>query len=873
MGESCEKVAARGIALESLSDSWYCGLRKGGERIQGAAAILESLKLAGIPALFPFVADASWPRSHEEEWKCLHVGLAAWEEDNDDNGGQPIHDCIFRAKAVSDMSQVGGSSIPGEVLHVQLRLNPRMIARRLVPLQPASVMAMTHADRTTSRCVEWRAVAFKKTRTRRRRKDEAGFRLLDNRDDSIASQPPGFQRWPLRAQQLRSLRWMQQCEVESTPFELILSQLHLDPGAVVSENADVGAVPDSLFWLDQDVKPKSASCKPAGNVGATDHLFGWRYELRCRECHTIRGGILGDAVGYGKTATMIGLIDSRHDGAHPSIPESREPYFFRSAATLILVPSNLLDQWVSEFNKFLDCHLGSARAAGLDRRLRIVPVRTATQLKALSVGQICEEADVVICSYRLLFSPVYRRRLLELAGNFMELSKSDSALMRAAADVGGLRRNTRRFCENPREVGWKHRIEAHGSSVDTTDDFVEQPARLRFPVLEQFWWRRIVFDEFHELEAMGNTAQFESLKNLCGHYRWGLTGTPPTRDLAQISVLARLFQIENLLHCQEASDASMVQRQPSKNSLGDADEIACTNAQGFLDHFARQNTGKEVLPVQLCEHIVEVRQSPEERAIYLQALHDCRESITGAEAPTPQDEPCKMDASSSERLLKLCSHFSYGVGAAASTNADSECSRILTKKEQHITRAGAAVKALAKKLELLWRLLPDAHAGGRAAEPDGQAEADANISDRESLLQCLQKQYATDISVPLAPGDADKVIEESAKPSTSCVTAASPTDPPSPAEQHVPTAVAAFDIALAALRESRRQSFSELRQKPEVAGDGGRLQPLENALRLAQANGGALACDVAEQAREDGKKRFLDAVKAYDAADRSHRFF
>jgi len=38
------------------------------------------------------------------------------------------------------------------------------------------------------------------------------------------------------------------------------------------------------------------------------------------------------------------------------------------------------------------------------------------------------------------------------------------------------------------------------------DNVVLEPLALRFPVLEQFWWRRVIFDEFHELEAMGNTA-------------------------------------------------------------------------------------------------------------------------------------------------------------------------------------------------------------------------------------------------------------------------------------------------------------------------------------------------------------------------------
>ena len=46
------------------------------------------------------------------------------------------------------------------------------------------------------------------------------------------------------------------------------------------------------------------------------------------------GGILGDAPGYGKTATTIGLIDSSFAVPPPAIPVDQAPYFFRASATL-----------------------------------------------------------------------------------------------------------------------------------------------------------------------------------------------------------------------------------------------------------------------------------------------------------------------------------------------------------------------------------------------------------------------------------------------------------------------------------------------------------------------------------------------------------
>merc|ERR1719156_63643 len=59
---------------------------------------------------------------------------------------------------------------------------------------------------------------------------------------------------------------------------------------------------------------------------------------------------------------------------------------------------------------------------------------------------------------------------------------------------------------------------------------VRRAAELRFPVLEMFYWRRIVFDEFHELETF-ESAQQNSLQHLRSHSRWGLTGTPPLDNI------------------------------------------------------------------------------------------------------------------------------------------------------------------------------------------------------------------------------------------------------------------------------------------------------------------------------------------------------
>ena len=78
----------------------------------------------------------------------------------------------------------------------------------------------------------------------------------------------------------------------------------------------------------------------------------------------------------------------------------------------------------------------------------------------------------MICSYRLLYSKVYRARLLELAGTsgvasgacFAETSPQkfpDAAALRGPVDILNLRRNTRRFLETPGSLMWNRQSQDH----------------------------------------------------------------------------------------------------------------------------------------------------------------------------------------------------------------------------------------------------------------------------------------------------------------------------------------------------------------------------------------------------------------------------
>jgi len=643
--------------------NWYSGIRLHGELTWGLSALKEGLKTSGYKVILPCLQD--WP-SPGPAWQAIEIPLEIsmqTAEFQDGRRRQALGRWLFRAKADSAPADSQAE------MCLRLCINLEELSAEFVD-KSGNRLPGAAQPKSFFECQPVKATAHSK-RARRRNVTNFKLEIQDNRLDPTASQPPNFKTFPLREEQLRSLHWMQQREVDTELFDLTMHRFRIDP-----------------FDPDQPLDASGIHSKHSTQLG-------WQLELRHRQCFVLRGGILGDAMGYGKTATTIGLINSDVLGAASfHIPAESEPYFFKAGATLVLVPTNLMQQWLEEIAKFT----GGCQ--------KVLAISTVTQLKALTVRDI-SSADVVMCTYRLLYSPVYRRRLQELAGDCSQLSAAEAA--RVTVDVQSLRRNTKRFRDCPAALGWLQ------SSEQKTDSPPRQKQRhvpgeasdpnlLKFPALEQIWWRRVVFDEFHELEAIQDTAQFESLKSICADCRWGLTGTPPTRDLAQVATLATLLHLPRI---------------PCKDDCDYNAELAQQMAQHFLDRFVRRNTSEEITTVPLKEHIVTVEQTAEERAIYLQASHDLSEAAGGPLEITGESQGV-------EKLIKLCSHFaaysSIAAGAADSADASAECQRILSTKQQQVKRAEKQLQAWACRLEL-------------AIRQDGQMEVEARCELSREILQ------------------------------------------------------------------------------------------------------------------------------------------
>lgn len=221
------------------------------------------------------------------------------------------------------------------------------------------------------------------------------------------------------------------------------------------------------------------------NFRPTHQLFeyqrrslGW---MMSRENAGAGGGILADAIGFGKTTIALALID--HHRAELLQDDFYHGPLLRSRATLVIVPPNLVHQWGQEINKFF--------RSGL---VKVVLAADVGQFKARSVQEI-RDADVVIVSYRIFCGPKYN-----------------------------------------------HRLNQKG---------VSRAPHVRFPVLEWFEFHRVIADEFHELIAAASNPNHlfnravHSLRALRSPNRWGLTSTPPLRQIREL-VPQHLFSANRL---------------------------------------------------------------------------------------------------------------------------------------------------------------------------------------------------------------------------------------------------------------------------------------------------------------------------------------
>ncbi|KAI0305877.1 hypothetical protein B0F90DRAFT_1694134 [Multifurca ochricompacta] len=209
------------------------------------------------------------------------------------------------------------------------------------------------------------------------------FHLHSNRSDPQHHQPPHFEKFPLRIEQLRSLHWM-----------------------LEQEN------PDAPPFIEEEVS--EAILEP----------LGWRAEGRAQQPVHIRGGVLADQVGYGKTAITLGLIDcTRKEVARELENAADIPGKIRVKASLVVVPPHLTRQWSTEIKKFV-----SSKA-----KLEVVTLTIASNLNTLTIEKVIN-ADIIVVASNLFKSTAYIANLEAIAAGG-SLPASDGRYFNARLDI------------------------------------------------------------------------------------------------------------------------------------------------------------------------------------------------------------------------------------------------------------------------------------------------------------------------------------------------------------------------------------------------------------------------------------------------------
>jgi hypothetical protein len=456
------------------------------------------------------------------------------------------------------------------------------------------------------------------------------FALTGNQTDQQA-QPPRF-RIELRPEQQRSLFWMMSQEDDIHPFE--------------QEETEEAFLP----------------------------LTTWRAEGRVTVHKQVRGGVLADEVGYGKTAIVLALIAAKYDVDKPGTPGND---LIPSKATLIIVPEVVISQWRSEIAKFMDI-----------RREDILVLPDVTTLTKTKVRAI-RDARIILVPSSLLSSQSYYQKMNDFTGmpevparpgrNFDHWFKDAQGSLRDHVQIlindgplyllGAIHARREEVHTNHTDCTYEPSKRLRGQQyakaqsrkltiVDESSTGSEEPVdkatidrkgkpsrsrtngKLEFnipnanptqdfgdvqiPLLHAFSFARLVMDEF----TYADQDRLAPLFALQAYSKWILSGTPPLNDFADVNTIAPFFG----LHLGVADDELNPGSKRPKHELGVENFQSFKEphsgawhlnrhsiAQRFLGRFARRNVA-EISEIPFTEHVVLVDQSPAETALYLE-LH------------------------------------------------------------------------------------------------------------------------------------------------------------------------------------------------------------------------------------------------------------
>ena len=333
----------------------------------------------------------------------------------------------------------------------------------------------------------------------------------------------------------------------------------------------------SLQWMIDQESNDAPSFYEQEIEEATLPQLGWRAEVRVRRARAIKGGVLADEVGYGKTAIILALIDSQKRKAM-ALARTPRAGSIQLKATLIIVPRTLVPQWERQVKKFLG------------DKCKVFTISVITDLGQLSILEL-QKADIVIMAWSFLKGDAYLRRVSLMAALPEVPGKKGRALdawlslacQRIAEHTEELKANpvadfarslkeryeaapkdeklvrsipTKRLrgknylgpddksnAKTVKTVGKKDNGAKGNPKCEFRDFFRLQKVATMEDVtnlpLQMFSFARLVVDEYTYVDST-DYCLIESIK---AESRWVLSGTPPLDDFADVKILAGFLGI------------------------------------------------------------------------------------------------------------------------------------------------------------------------------------------------------------------------------------------------------------------------------------------------------------------------------------------
>ncbi|SCZ92470.1 BZ3500_MvSof-1268-A1-R1_Chr5-2g07888 [Microbotryum saponariae] len=460
------------------------------------------------------------------------------------------------------------------------------------------------------------------------------FSIPSNDADVMADQPPHFKVFQLRNEQRRSLQWMIEQEANPRP------------------------------WVEEEV------------AEAILPQLGWQAEAKASREVTVRGGVLADAVGYGKTAITIALISARLGQTELPVETDR----IAVKATLIVVPAHLTSQWPSEIEKFTQ---------GANQNFELLTVKDLNDLRRKTIEDF-RKADIILVAETVFNSPLYWPQLGDWSASErgVKYDKNAGRYFRTCVNqtVAALPAQVEKLLNNDAK-GVFDSIKAARKARDQIKDLVDEPSKrlkgqaaifakeaaeflekrdgkkpeakqelkvkkdlekkveadpwnlgskdtqkdweqMTSPPLSIFSYERIVIDEFTYTDG----PQLAAVHAIRARSRWILSGTPPLETFAQVKTIANLLHVhlgvDDESEFQGGSNGARYKEKTAAEQFHSFRDVHTVGwhknrdriAQKFLDQFARQNWA-DTTTISYSDSIKMIDLPAAEMAIYRELEH------------------------------------------------------------------------------------------------------------------------------------------------------------------------------------------------------------------------------------------------------------